>query len=82
MIRCSECGGTNVQYVEWIRPNVDEGSGEIVRDGEPFLDYKALYYTGADMGFTWCEYCQENTPLEDEDERTDRPTAGDHPLPG
>jgi hypothetical protein len=61
-MRCMVCGGVNVQIVEWIYPNANDGEGEIV-NGEPFLDHKGLENHGPSHGMTWCEDCQDNTPL-------------------
>lgn len=54
--RCKECGGTDVQMVEWVFPN--RGT---IADGEPFLGDLIL---ARDRGRTYCLDCEDHTLLE------------------
>lgn len=53
--RCDECGGTNVEFTAWVRPNDGWAVTEFVEDPR---------YPGT--GDTWCHDCDEHTALTDE----------------
>lgn len=56
---CNNCEGHDVQFVDWYDPNADEHYDA----GEYFID-KVGQGRGDDKGMTWCNDCNDSTPLE------------------
>ena len=52
---CIECGGTNVEKLEFVRPNEDNACD--AGDGSERYDCRP------DLGETWCDDCEDSTQL-------------------
>jgi len=51
--KCANCGGTDVQTVMWVRPNIDK-----------IVDHFGSY---GDPDYNWCDDCEDHVLLEDEE---------------